>query len=337
MKVLIFVFWFLIPGCFGGISTLSERNISDVVPGKLVGNSRPIDEKKKESPEIYIRKKKVSIERQKFGPRSGSLFNLDDPRNILLSEKPRGLLGSYIKVKIESNRNDAREAEAQKEDADGKKAEGGDELEDQLLKALPELDSAQENPVLIKFLKMKVVSQLENGDVLVVAQRASTNGIESNSINVRARVAYGDLRKDEGITSMDLQDVIWSETSGGELTERNSIGWEDEYTLRWSGFNEARSKIALGLDEKLKKLRSFRDQLQNEYKAMTKRRVEIAKERNRLSDDRKKILGEREDFQDKLQEKDEMIAEKDEQIKALQPTPLDEDAGAEAAPVEEEE
>ena len=310
MKYLILLI-FMQVSCFGSLSTMSRRDIHEVVSGNLKGKSRSVEEKKDSSPEIFVRKKRSVIQRKKYGPRSGSLFNLNDPRNILITEKPRGMLDSYLDIEITSNRLDPK-----KEGEDS-----GEQLEDELLKALPQLDSEKANPILIKNLKMKVVSQLENGDVLVEASRTSSNDLESNAISVRARVSHDALSKKGKLTSKDLQDVVWNETNSGKLTERSSVGWEDEYTLRWSGFNEARSKLAMGLEEKRKRLVDFRGQLQNEYKSLTRRRVEIAKERARLARERKKIADEKEALKDTIEEKEATILEQQEQIRNLQPPP----------------
>ena len=309
---------------------MTKRELGPADSGERIIRSRPIAEPAK-PPKIYVRKKSLKIKRKSPGPVSGSLYQLEDPRNVLLTEKPRGLLGSVLDIEVESMRQNNQADKEAEEEPQGGAQNGRDELESTLLKALPELDPGENKPVLLKNLKMRVVDRLPNGDVFVTLNRSSANRLEANSIAVKARIPALALTANRALTTKDLYDVEWAQSDDGEVIERKSSFWEDEYTLRLSGFDEAKSKAALALEDKRKSLEKVKDQLKSQIKNMTDQRVAIAKERARLNRNRQRRAEERQALKDEIQSMKETLKERDEKIKEL------ELAQAEEKPEPEEE
>ena len=306
----------LLASCRSGLIPVSKRNLGVVPSGKKMDRKRAVSVPAK-APDIFIRQKKTVIKPKKAALVGGSLYAISDERNILIGDKPRGMLGSYLDLKVDSSRLDNKENEAP-EAAPAAPDSSDDDLEKTLLAALPDLNSGEDNPVLLKNLKMRVGGHLDNGDALVSFVRSSTNGAESKAINVLARIPFKALNDKRALTTKDLYDVEWIESSEGEYFERKSTIWEDEYTLRLSGFTEAKSKAAVALQEKKKQLKKVNKQMSAQLQNMASQRVKIAQERGRLKDIRLKHKEEKKVLTDQLDVKDDKIAEKEEAIKTVE-------------------
>lgn len=298
--------------CRSGLVSVTNRELGFKQDGEMIKRARPVKGPEKK-PEIFVRQKKLSIAPIHDENNSGSLYNLEDPRNILLTEKPRGLIGSYLDIGVTSSRVDLKQ-EGQPET---KQPPEGGELEKKILEAFPDLDAGKNNPILLKSIKVHIAGRLPNGDALVVMSRSSSNEGESNSINVAAKIPYEVLASKRPITTRDLYDVEWTESEDGEYFARKSSSWEDEYTLRISGFSEAKSKAALALMDKKKQLKNIQKQMQTQLKNMTQQRVKIAQERGRLQSIRQAHAEEKSKLNEKLGEKDSLLEEQSRSIDEL--------------------
>ncbi|MBF0442443.1 MAG: hypothetical protein HQK54_11105 [Oligoflexales bacterium] len=94
-----------------------------------------------------------------------------------------------------------------------------------------------------------------------------------------------------------MADVRFSETTENDYLENNSLTWQDEYTLRLSGFSEAKSKMAMELERKKKDLAKAKEQLEikiknfaSERRILTKERENLAKEMARIADMEKEYM-----------------------------------------------
>lgn len=265
---------------------ISQRDpVPQVAPIQEISSSEPKNEKPLD---LFVRQKDVLIRRKAPANETGSLTDLNDPRAYLFGFERPVEVGMFIDVKIASNRADPSAnpagAEAKPEKNDGKDAPSKDVAVEDLLKSLPSLEPGTENkPVLLKSIKMQVMERFDNGDVLVMHRRRSIREGQGADITVTARVPAEALARVDNINTLDLADVDWRESFNGDVAERKSANWEDEYSLRLSGFDETKSKDAVGLEEKRAQLKSVRDKLENEMKG-------FAGERSRLSDERAKLL-----------------------------------------------
>ena len=278
-----------------GCQTNTPHYISQRTPTPVVEAIRNPSEPKPEKPlDLFVRQKDVKIRRKAPVNETGSLTDLNDPRAYLFGFERPIEVGMFLDVKISSNRADQKgeSSAASSEPAaaaptDSKDAKGVDA--ESLLKSLPNLEPGEKNkPVLLKSVKMEILERFDNGDVLVMYRRRSIREGQGAAVDVTARLPAEALARVDNITTQDLADVDWRESLNGDAVERKSANWEDEYSLRLSGFDETKSKDALGLDEKREQLKNVRDKLENEMKGFSGERQKFSKERSDLLEEKAK-------------------------------------------------
>jgi hypothetical protein len=269
------------------------------------------------SPQVYLRHEEILIEDNSPPSDAGSIFNLEDGRNYLYPSDTPTAVGTTITVEIRSNRKDSNE-KADKKAAKGKDSDVSKELaENPLWKAFPDLEPDSGEAVPIKRFKMKVTHRLANGDVLAMFRRHSISGSFAQTIIIKARIPYDRVGYAPTITTDDLADIDWLENTGQELVERKSSSWEDEYTLRLSGFDEAKSKAALAIDDKRKALMSIRDQLKTQLRSFTEERSQMAKQRADLLEAQKRDGEEIAKMKKDAEEKTSLLDKAQEELKSL--------------------
>jgi hypothetical protein len=268
--------------------------------------------------ELFTRTGNPEIRKVQNPDNNGSLYDLEDERNNLFTKDTKDQVGDYIEVAVVSNRADpAKPADPKAQDpaaAGGAAAPKGDDLADTLIKALPNLDPGKNSPVLIKKFKMRITKRLPNGDVKASLYRESKNGEEVHAIQVNAVVPGELLRARKDITTNDLADVEWNESNEGILMQRQSVNWEDEYTLRLSGFDEAKSKGAQELDEKRKQLGDVRDQLENRIKSFSNERKQLSKDRDDLGKKAAELDSKEKGYQNKIEEQQRTIEDQQREL-----------------------
>jgi hypothetical protein len=230
------------------------------------------------APEVYVRQKKPVVREKSRDNETGSLYSPDDARNYLFAPSGPHNVGRFLAINVVANRGPAKPGEpAAAPDA---KAGEGDETEQELLKALPDLaPKAPGEPSLVKTFKMQIVHRFDNGDVLARMARRSQDEDQAAEITAEARIPYDKLASGDPLTTEDLLDVSYVESAEGELIERSSSGWEDEYSLRLSGFSEAKSKAAADLVDQKKQLEEAKEKLETKIKAFGEERKQVAKQR----------------------------------------------------------
>lgn len=282
-------------GCQSGGPRYVSRREPAPAPANTPVPTPPQEVAAEEKPkDLFVRQKDLKIRRKVPVNETGSVTDLNDPRAYLFGFERPVEVGSFVDVKIASNRSDqgapagAADAGATADkSADKAEVKGADEAS--LLKALPNLDPADKNkPVLVKNIKMQILERLDNGDVLVMYRRRSVREGRAAEITVTGRLPAEALSRPDQVNTMDLADIDWRESVAGEVAERKSANWEDEYSLRLSGFDETKSKDAAGLEEKREMLKQARDKLENEMKSFTAERSTMTKERATLLDNKAK-------------------------------------------------
>lgn len=298
-------------------------------------SEKPLPKKQK----LFVEEKKITIIPNAEPNTSGSLFNLNDERNYLFVEQGPVTIGKYLVVNVDSNRSQITDSKGTEDKKDSKNNNDSEKINDEdLLKSLPHLETDDKNLAFLKNFKMRVSNSFPNGDVLAVVKRSSLAGDDKSEVIAQARIPYKKLVSGEPINTSDLFDVKFVDNSEKDYVERNSTGWEDEYTARLSGFSEAKSKLAMKLEDKRKRLVDVKDRLSNKLTSFNKEREKLAKERNDLMEEKKKVsekvtnLNEQIETKDKtISEQKEVITEKDEQIKDLsrpEEKPSDNEDGA---------
>lgn len=301
---------------------ISQRDpVPAVAPVQEISAVEPKEQKPLD---LFVRQKDVKIRRKAPSNSTGSLTDLNDPRAYLFGFERPVEVGMFVDVKIASNRSDGQAAGAESAATDkpadpnaAKPGAAGQESKDvaaeALLKALPSLDPAPQNkPILLKSIKMQVLERFENGDVLVMHRRRSIREGQGADVTVTSRLPAEALARLDNVSTLDLADVDWRESFGGEVAERKSANWEDEYSLRLSGFDETKSKDALGIDEKREQLKSARDKLETEMKG-------FVGERSRMSTERSKLLEEKAKDDAKITELEKRNSELEKKIEEMKP------------------
>lgn len=324
LQVLILFFM----ACAPQVQRVSGRNpdLFEKQSDHFEGRSR--GDRGQPAPEMFVRQKNIAIKDTDKPNESGSLFNPDDERNYLFTNKGPLNVGRFLKINIVSNHGDKKKDKKPEAKEAKKKDDGGktDEVEKELLAGLPDLTPGKKDPPSLQSsFKMQIVHRFDNGDVLARMVRRSNNGdtgegaSEGAEIMAEARIPYDRLASGDELTTDDLLDVKFRESKEGELAERTSSGWEDEYSLRLSGFNEARSKIAMDLKDQQQKLEEGTKKVQEKIQAFGAERRQLAKDREDLA--KKKVENEAKvkDMQTKVEEQQSTIEDQQKQIQDLQP------------------
>lgn len=303
------IFIGLISSCTGG-KYLSQRPIAEEVDSEGQRTelaARPVEPMNPRK-EHYIKEKELKVKRRHKINDYGSLSQVDDKRSFLLADRPPIKIGDTLDIRLDSNKSDAPKAGATADPASTSAAKTND---DPLFKSVPTLDPAPDNTaVLVKRFKVKVIDVLEDGSLVVHHQRQSIRDGRANNVSVKAVLPMGTFTDPEAVVSSALQDVAFRESKDGDISERLSSQWEDEYTLRLSGFDEAESKSAIALEQKRKDLQDFRDRQLGQMKSMGQERQTMAKERNDYLE-QKKVADE------KIKKLDEELQDSKSEVKSL--------------------
>jgi len=307
-----------LPSCQTSFVPASTRDVAGISKaGQLQGPSR--DPLGKDRPELYIKRQDIQIEPKEVENTTGSLFRPDDQRNFLYLSHLPFAVGQFLTVQVVPGRGAEEPDKTAKPDAKTKPgdtdASSGDATVKELLAALPQLDpGAEGGPKLMTKLKMKIAHVYENGDALAVLNRTSQRETQASEIDIRARIPYMSMVAGKDISTNDLVDVHWHESVGGEVTERYSSAWEDEYSLRLSGFNEAKSKYALDLESKRAQMDGVKDRLKNQLISIGKERQTLAKERQRLLDEKAQNDARVTNLEQEMEKQKSIIDEQKEQL-----------------------
>jgi hypothetical protein len=298
--------WWAINACQSTLIPISKRRLDTQAeqPPRYIRKSRSIGEPKtNQSSELFLRQKKTAIVPLERQQQSASLFQVSNPQNYLFYDKPRGEVGDMIPVYVRPERK-APDSEDDTEPLTEDNAEmDAEQLEKDLLAALPDLRPQDDKPVPVTKIPFKVMRILPDGDAIVENYRVSKNDDESNVVKIQARVPKSRLMSNEPILTTDLRDINWYQNRNQNVTERQSLGWQDEYTLRLSGFEEARSLQAKNLEQKRQDLIKLRDRLKQRIMNLSKERSQVARERSRLTSIKDQYDSKIQDLENQIQQK----------------------------------
>lgn len=320
-----------------GVVPISSRAFQMEPKRVDIAPRNPVQESDKR-PQTYVKRREVIITPKKTENEFGSLVSLDDAELNLYSHYSPVRAGDLIRVEFDA----ARKAKEEKKGGPPKK-EGEDELEKLLRETMKSLEPGEDFS-LLKSMMMKVSYSDPKGRTILVFERESTADKESKKIHVQAEVPSRLLRFRRELKSSELGQIKFIESLPDEIVERASTHWEDEYTLRISGFTEATSKMAEELSSRRKDLLRLADQLRKRLENIGRQRRKNSQDQERLTKEAQKQKAKLAEMEEKLAKKDEEIsaknaeiaerkaelAEKNAQIAELQPAP-EEVAGGEAA------
>ena len=315
MNIFLFLICLVITSCQTRVVPISKREYVNKNSGaEIYKKGRKITDRKDEVPQIFLKKKKMKINPVYEIENNGSLYSLDNPENFLFFDKPKGEVGDVLSVLVRVNQGEAPAGGQTKGELEA------DKLKDELLAALPEfeLNDKQENVKPLTSIKFKVDRRLPNGDLIISTYRTSQNEEQSSSIRVQARIERSTLMAKKEISTNDLLDVDWYQRKDGEVVERDSLSWQDEYTLRMSGFDEAKSKLAQRLENKRQDLAKVRDRLKNRINTLGVERRQFSQAREQLDKQKKELADLIGKYDSQIDEQKTTIAEQKEIIKRQQ-------------------
>jgi len=304
--------------CSSRSGVISQRPLVDATrsDGAVAVNTREVEPPPAQK-EFYIRGKELAVKPKKRPSQTGSLSSVEDARSYQLPGHLPLTVGTILDIKTASNRNEAGPNSPGA--TAGSLAGGGSaptddkssaQLEQTLMKALPNLEpgSGTEKPTIVRNFKMQVIDIRDNGDAVVAYHRRSLRANQAADILINAVIPYAALTDRENLSTSQLESIRLTESQDGEVIERVSTNWEDEYTLRVSGFDEAKSKSALVLEDQKRQLKDARDKVVSQIKSLGQERQTMTKERQTLLDNKKKDEEKIADLETKLKERDEEIA-----------------------------
>jgi hypothetical protein len=313
--------WFL-TSCQTGL-----MNMSSSEENSLPVASRPIGKTDNNQGKLYLKEERVAIAPDP-SEESGSLFRHDDKSSYLYSSANRGVAGEFIDVHIAWNSDASPEkvTDAKSKDAAEPAKEGEDKVgdaEQKILSSLPKLDQPDAKKLISKTVKMQVLGRRLNGDLDVGVMRTTQTEAETHTISVRAILPREKAVSGENVTTNDLVAIEWNENAAGESIVRNSTAWLDEYSLRFSGLSEARSREALALEEKRNQMLGSRKQLENELKALGKQRNDLAAARTETEKNRQESGSAVEALTKEVEDAKNTIAQQREELDKLTNTVTD--------------
>lgn len=294
--------------CQSTLTPVSRRVFSSdedsknfLIKKRQLPNQNPSAQKRQDSPSKAIR-----IEPSEDKPKNASLFRIANPMANLYGPPQRALVGSVLEVFVRANAESEKQAE---NDQNSNVAErSADELEKDLLAALPELKGEDDSqPRVMTKIPFKIIRKLENGDVLANYRRMSESDGSENLIDVNVKIPAEVVASQRPITTSNLQDIDWQQLKDTKTIRKQSLAWEDEYSLRISGFTEAKSKEAIDLEKKRRDLMALRDTVRN-------RIIGLGQQRRVLNDEKQKVEQMKNQMDQKVSNLESAIAEKDSTI-----------------------
>jgi len=273
---------------------ISQRPVEPSVAAEPVthGPGVPAPERK----DLFTRERRPVIKEVARDPDgTGSLFPLDDPRTNLIVQNPLRT-GMLLDVKVVATRSPVNDnGKSSKPSAGGNKQSDGAGGSGDVAASVPKLEPADPGAAPLKSIKMRLDAILPNGDGIVTVTRSSSREGEFHDVYARAAIPAERMIPGAALTTADLFDVTWTDFDGTQTTERRSTAWEDEYSLRLSGFDELRSKQALAVEEGRRQVEAEKEK--------------VAQESRRNAEERGRSAKQRDELQQKLREAEAKIAE----------------------------
>jgi hypothetical protein len=270
---------------------ISQRPVDPAIAQEPVTHGPGVQTPERQ--DLFTRERRAVIkEIQRDPDATGSLFPLDDPRTNLIVQNPLRT-GMLLDVKVVAARSaagdGAKSTKGSTKPGDASNA-GGD-----VAASVPKLEPAEPGAAPLKSIKMRLDSILPNGDGIVTVTRSSSREGEFHEVYARASIPAERMIPGAALTTSDLFDVTFSDFDGTRTTERRSTAWEDEYSLRLSGFDELRSKQAIAVEESRRQVEAEKEK--------------IAEESRKVADERARSAKQRDELQQKLRDAEAKIAE----------------------------
>ena len=305
----------------------AEKTESETVSGALFGQ-QPAVEDEEPIENVFLKTTNIRIEENKDFYKEGSLYKADSDMGNLYGKPEKFKVGTSIDVivKVKEEAGASGQADVAEEDPNSLKAK--------LEAAVPSLASDDENLKPLTKIKARILRKLPNGDLEIESYKSVSNENGNKFIRFKAVVPKDKYKGAEQISTNEMEDIKWDEVTNGSLTQKTSMDWQDEYTMRLSGFSESMSREAMQLRRRKQGLNDVKKELSNRIANLSRNRATIAKEREKLQVTKAKLdeeLKEVENIKAESKDKDKQIKDLEDKIKALENASSQEQAANNAA------
>ena len=308
-----FILYLLLVSCVPKLNRVSNRTLENLFEKK---GKKIVPETMVQAPmrsTVYKKKSEVHIKPNLDSRASGSLSYLENSNNDLFSTNPKYSVGDYIPITVVNHRSDKKDNNKGGDKDEKKQEESLDE--DALLQSIKSLEPpSNHGNNLIKKFNMKIVHQFDNGDFLLEYNRETRNSFLSNEMIVQARLPSKNLNEDKQVTTNDLVNVRMLESEENDIVERKSTSWDNDITLRMSGFNEVKSKLAGEIDQSRKRIEDIKSKFQEKLKLIGKERKSYAKDRLKNQKEMQELTKKIELQKTKIAEQNDLINQKNQEI-----------------------
>jgi hypothetical protein len=258
---------------------------------------------------LYVEKRAVEIKASnQIG--GGSLFDPDSKTVDFLRDNQILGVGSYVKLYVKEVRK-----RGQEEDDDKKALEAEDEdtLTDDLLGELPDFEPLKGmKDKVLPVIHARVMGRTKHGDFIIESKRSSQLQNYFFYVYFTAILPYEKVVKSNEGQTTDLLDVHFVERNDSEgYFEHNSIAWEDQYSLRYSGFAPVIKKAYDRLELSRKSLSDARERFKSRIASFQKDRETVANERT-------ETLKENSDLKNKMNAQKEELDRVKQELQSLQ-------------------
>ena len=255
---------------------------------------------------LYVERKVVEIRdaEQRGG---GSLFDPDSKTIDFLRDNQIIGVGSYVKLYVkEVRKSDEPEDDSAPEEADV------DALTEELLGELPDFEPLKGmKDKVLPIIHARVMGRTKKGDFIIESKRSSQLQNYFFYVYFTAILPYEKIYNSNEAKTTDLLDVHFIERNDAEgYFEHNSIAWEDQYSLRYSGFAPVIKKAYDRLELSRQSLSDARERFKSRIASFQKERETVAKERTDM-------LKENSDLKNQLDSQKDELARVKQELEAL--------------------
>lgn len=288
--------------CKSGLNRISGRVIGTHPENMQASFPMSYEPSKSElSDNIYKKdyQKKIMIEKEMDD--NPSLYRIKSPKNKFFNHHRFPEIGQILKFKIKNTKI--------KKDTDPEAAEQEENGNDELLNAIPSLaPPAEDDTYPLRDLAMRVEQILPNGDLVLSYTKNTRLNKDRRKLRVQAVLGRDDFpsqKKDlDKLHTGMLKDIEFTDIYKHDTQIFKSLDWDDAYTLRLSNYHEQRSRYAVQIENKRKKLEEISESVEKRIRSSNQQR--------------KKWTAEREKWQRAKAKEEERIEKLSDQVKSQQ-------------------
>ncbi len=276
---------FVIANCTRNMGD-NGHHIDALIPKSAAGVPGPVSQQKQ-----YTKSRKPEVEAQ-HGLTSGSLNGVHPVHFFIADKIPH--IGDIVTIKIKtpSGQKDDVSGKAEAPNSGGapvssdvtdKSKNFGDEKLEALAAEMPDFSEFSPPPIKTEF-KARIIGVDEAGDFVISFNRDSASTYEIKSLQILAKISKKAVVFNDELTTDDLYDISWQQSSGGKNVSREALAWEPAFTRELERFTESRSAKDIELEEKRARLENIKKMLSKEINSFAEQKNKFVGEREKLQE-----------------------------------------------------